>query len=66
MAARADSLVKLQRLILDHGFTQEVFAVVTAAAISAFAFGATFEIVMSMLVVGLTAAIAGRAPFKQK
>jgi hypothetical protein len=31
----------------------------------AFAFGATFEIVMPMLVVGLAAAIAGSGLFKQ-
>lgn len=48
----------LRRLIADEGFTAGIFAAVAAAAILAFGFGATADIVGTMLVVGVVSALA--------
>jgi hypothetical protein len=49
---------QLRRLIADDGFTAGIFAAVAAAAILAFGFGATADIVATMLVVGVVSALA--------
>ena len=46
----------LRRLIADEGFTIAIFATVGAAAILAFGFGATSDIVAAMLIIGVAAA----------
>jgi hypothetical protein len=51
-------LENLRRLIADEGFTAAIFATVAAAAILAFGFGATADIVATMLVVGVVSALA--------
>ncbi len=48
----------LRRLITDEGFTAAIFAAVAAAAVLAFGFGATADIVATMLVVGVVSALA--------
>ena len=48
----------LRRLIPDEGFTAGIFAAVAAASILAFGFGATGDIVATMLVVGVVSALA--------
>ena len=48
----------LRRLIADEGFAISIFAAVAAAAILAFGFGATVDIVASMLAVGIATALA--------
>ncbi|MBX9651668.1 MAG: hypothetical protein K2X57_31920 [Xanthobacteraceae bacterium] len=51
-------LSELRRLIGDEGFTISILAGVAAAAILAFGFGATADIVATMLVVGVVSALA--------
>jgi hypothetical protein len=48
----------VRRLIADEGTTTAIFLTVLAAAILAFGFGATADIVASMLVVGTLTAFA--------
>jgi hypothetical protein len=48
----------VRRLIADEGITTAIFSTVLAAAILAFGFGATADIVASMLVVGTLTAFA--------
>ncbi|MEO8321178.1 MAG: hypothetical protein ABJA75_06460 [Bradyrhizobium sp.] len=48
----------LRRLITDDGSTAGIFAAVAAASILAFGFGATADIVGTMLVVGVVSALA--------
>jgi hypothetical protein len=48
----------LRRLIADHGFAIAVFATVAIASVLAFGFGATWELVVSMLVVGIATALS--------
>ena len=48
----------VRRLITDEGVTTAIFAAVLAASILAFGFGATADIVASMLVVGTLTAFA--------
>jgi hypothetical protein len=51
----------LRRLVSDDGFVLAIFAVVAAASVLAFGFGATSDIVAAVLVVGtLTAFAEGR------
>jgi hypothetical protein len=45
-------------LVTDDGFAFTIFAVVVVAAVLAFGFGATPDIVASVLVLGVIAAIA--------
>jgi hypothetical protein len=47
-----------RRLIADEGFTVALFSAVLAAAILAFGFGATADIIVSMLIVGTATAFA--------
>jgi hypothetical protein len=46
----------LRRLIADEGFTIAIFAAAATAAILAFGFGATSDIVAAMLIVGVATA----------
>jgi hypothetical protein len=48
----------LRRLIGDDGFAVSILAAVAAAALLAFGFGATADVVASMLVVGVVTALA--------
>jgi hypothetical protein len=50
-------LEDLIRLVSDDGFAFAIFAVVFAAAVLAFGFGAAPDIVASVLVLGVMAAI---------
>lgn len=50
----------LRRLAADEGFARSVLAVAGAAALLAFGFGATPEIVATVLVVGAMTALAER------
>ena len=55
---RATILGSVRELIGDESFTVSTLAAVAAAAILAFGFGATAEIIVAMLVVGaVTAAV---------
>lgn len=47
-----------RRLIADEGFTVAILSTVLAAAVLALGFGATADIVVSMLVVGTATAFA--------
>jgi hypothetical protein len=47
-----------RHLVADEGFTLSVLSAVLAAAILAFGFGATVEVVISMLVVGVMTSFA--------
>ena len=47
-----------RRLIADEGITVTIFSTVLVATILAFGFGATADIVVSMLVVGTATAFA--------
>ena len=49
---------ELRRLIADEAVAIAIFATVAAASVLAFGFGATCEIVVSMLVVGVATALA--------
>ena len=51
-------LEDLIRLVTDDGFAFAILAVVVIAAVVAFGFGATPDIVASVLMVGVVAAIA--------
>ena len=51
-------LNELRRLITDDGVTIGIFATVAVATVLAFGFGATSEIVASVLVVGVATAFA--------
>jgi hypothetical protein len=48
----------LRGLVTDEGFAISILAAVAAAAILAFGFGATAEIVALMLVIGVVTALA--------
>jgi hypothetical protein len=48
----------VRRLIRDEGVTTAIFATVVAASILAFGFGATADIVASMLILGTVTAFA--------
>jgi hypothetical protein len=48
----------LRRLIADDGFAIAIFAAVAAATILAFGFGATSDIVASVLILGVATAFA--------
>ena len=48
----------LRRLIADEGFAISLLAAVAVAAILAFGFGATADIVVTMLIVGVVTALA--------
>ena len=50
----------LHGLRSDDGFALSILAVVTVAAILAFAFDATSEIVIALLILGVTTALAER------
>jgi hypothetical protein len=50
----------LHRLISDDGFALSILAVVGVAAILAFGFGATPEIVAPVLILGVNTALAER------
>ncbi len=51
-------LYSVRRLIADTGFTIALFFTVGVATILAFGFGATAEIVASILVLGIASALA--------
>jgi len=53
-------LQDLQRLMTDEGFALSILAVVGVAAVLAFGFGATPDIVAPVLVVGVMTALAER------
>jgi hypothetical protein len=53
-------LQDLYRLLTDDGFVLSILAVVGVAAILAFGFGATPEIVASLLMLGVMTALAER------
>jgi hypothetical protein len=53
-------LQDLHRLISDDGFALSMLAVVGVAAILAFGFGATPEIVAPLLILGVVTALAER------
>jgi len=55
---RATLLGSVRGLISDESFTLSVLGAVTAAAILAFGFGATAEIVVAMLAIGAVTAAA--------
>jgi hypothetical protein len=48
----------LRRLLADEGFAISILAAVAAATILAFGFGATSDIIVMMLVVGVVTALA--------
>jgi hypothetical protein len=48
----------VRRLIVDEGVTAAIFSTVLAATILAFGFGATADIVASMLILGTLTAFA--------
>jgi hypothetical protein len=52
------SLKDARQLIADEGFAISVLSAVVAAALLAFGFGATADIVISMLIVGVATAFA--------
>ena len=51
-------LEHLRRLLADEGTTLAIFVTVAAAAVLAFGFDATADIVASMLIVGILSALA--------
>ena len=48
----------LRRLLADEGFAISILAAVAAATILAFGFGATSDIIIMMLVIGVVTALA--------
>lgn len=60
MQTGATFLEDVRRLITDDGFALSVLAVVAAAAVLAFGFGATPEIVVPSLILGVMTALAER------
>ena len=48
----------LRRLLADEGFAISILAAVAAATVLAFGFGATLDIIIMMLVVGVVTALA--------
>jgi hypothetical protein len=48
----------LRRLLADEGFAISILAAVAAATILAFGFGATPDIIIMMLVIGVVTALA--------
>jgi hypothetical protein len=52
------SLRDARHLVADESFTVSVLAAVLAAAILAFGFGATADVIISMLIVGVVTALA--------
>jgi len=55
---QAAFLDRARRLIADEGIAVAIFSAVLATAILAFGFGATADVVVSMLIVGTTTAFA--------
>jgi hypothetical protein len=58
MQTGAALLQDLRRLIADDGFVVVIFFVVAAATVLAFGFGATSDIVASVLILGVMTALA--------
>jgi hypothetical protein len=58
MQAGAALLQDLRRLIADDGFVVVIFFVVAAATVLAFGFGATSDVVASVLILGVMTALA--------
>ena len=55
-------LKDLRRVVADEGFVVAIFAVVAAATVLAFGFGATSELVTSVLVIGVLTAVVESRP----
>ncbi|MBR0697149.1 hypothetical protein [Bradyrhizobium lablabi] len=58
MQRGAAFLYDLRQLLADEGPTVAIFATVALAALLAFGFGATLEVVASMLILGVATAFA--------
>lgn len=58
MQRGAALLNDLRRMLADEGLTIAIFAAVAIAAFLAFGFGATSEVVASMLILGVVTAVA--------
>jgi hypothetical protein len=58
VALLQDLLQELRRLISDDGFALSILAVVGAGTVLAYGFGATSDIVVSILVLGVMTALA--------